>query len=166
MKKTFFLIVVVALLAVAGALYFLPPKDKVENTQNTDTATPTTTTPSTNQTNNDNNPPLPDSPEILVSNIKDNDVIKSPLHIEGQVLGTWMFEASFPVTILDANKKTVARGPAMTSDNWMTTDFVNFSIDLSFKKPATPTGFILFENDNPSGLPENAKAYMMPIRFE
>lgn len=109
---------------------------------------------------------LPDAPQIQVLEPKEGALLTSPLHVEGQVVGSWMFEASMPVSVLDGNKKLVAKAPATTEDNWMTTDFVHFSANLAFKKPSTPTGFLLIESDNPSGDPEKAKSYMIPVRFE
>ena len=103
--------------------------------------------------------------EIQVELPKADDVISSPLAVKGKVRGFWFFEASMPVSVLDADKKVLAKVPVQAKGEWMTEDFVEFEGQIPFTKSTTPTGFVLFENDNPSGLPENAKSFEVPIRF-
>lgn len=98
-------------------------------------------------------------------NLMPGQSIKSPLTITGKAVGNWYFEASFPVELLDGNGKSMMIVPAQAQGDWMTSSFVPFSVMLSFSKPATATGTIVFKNDNPSGLPENAKEVRIPIRF-
>lgn len=95
-----------------------------------------------------------------------NAKVKSPLHIEGEARGTWYFEASFPVKVLDANGKQLGIMPAQAEGEWMTENFVPFRADLMFETPTTETGVLVLEKDNPSGLPEYADEIRMPIRFE
>ena len=102
---------------------------------------------------------------IRVTKPARNAVAKSPLQIEGEARGVWYFEASFPVSLYDANGKLLARGPAMTAEEWMTQNFVPFALGLKFDPPTTATGTLVFEKDNPSGLPEHADEYRMPVRF-
>ncbi len=94
-----------------------------------------------------------------------NAIVKSPLQIEGEARGVWYFEASFPVSLYDANGKLLARGPAQAESEWMTQNFVQFALGLKFDPPTTATGTLVFEKDNPSGLPEHADEYRMPVRF-
>jgi len=42
---------------------------------------------------------------------------------------------------------------------------VPFTTELEFKTPTTETGFLLFKNANPSGLPEQEMTFEMPITF-
>lgn len=102
---------------------------------------------------------------IQVSEPIKNAKISSPVKIKGKARGTWYFEASFPVTITDANGVSLGVVPIQAKGDWMTTDFVPFEASISFTTPTTPTGFIVFEKDNPSGLPQNAKEYKLPIKF-
>jgi len=106
------------------------------------------------------------SDEIQVTSPKPDDLVKSPLRISGKARGSWFFEASFPVTLLDDNNEILARIALQAKGDWMTSDFVDFENMLSFSKPETDVGSLLFENDNPSGLPENAKSFSIPIRFK
>lgn len=94
-----------------------------------------------------------------------NDIVKSPLIIEGQARGTWYFEASFPVTLTDADGKILARAPAQAEGEWMTENFVPFKIGLKFDTPTTDTGFLILEKDNPSGEPKFDDQLKIPVRF-
>ena len=102
---------------------------------------------------------------IQVTSPSAGAVIKSPVTITGKARGTWYFEASFPARILDANNKVLVAQPAQALSDWMTTDFVPFSVTLEFVAPKTDTGFIVLAKDNPSGLPEHDDELRIPIRF-
>ena len=86
--------------------------------------------------------------------------------VEGEARGTWFFEASFPVRLLDGNGVELAVAPAQAQDDWMTEEFVPFAVRLQFFAPITATGTLVFEKDNPSGLPEHADELRVPVRFE
>jgi predicted small secreted protein len=93
------------------------------------------------------------------------DTIHSPFTITGRAKGNWFFEASFPVIITDSENNIVGTGVAQAKGDWMTSDFVDFTADVTFSKPNTQTGFIVFSNDNPSGLPANQKKEKFLIKF-
>ena len=95
-----------------------------------------------------------------------NASVRSPLVITGEARGNWYFEASFPVKILDANGNVLGQHYAEAQDEWMTTEFVPFKSTLNFSTPTTPTGTLVLEKDNPSGLPENDAEVRVPIRFD
>lgn len=92
-------------------------------------------------------------------------VVGSPLTVTGQARGTWYFEASFPVTVRDANDQLLGTGVAQAQGDWMTTEFVPFQATVNFSASSTPTGFVVLHKDNPSGLPENDAQVRIPIRF-
>jgi hypothetical protein len=102
---------------------------------------------------------------IRLASPRPNDIVKSPLLIEGEARGNWYFEASFPVSLYDGKGKLLARAPAEAQSDWMTTDFVQFKVGLKFNAPETETGFLVLEKDNPSGLPENADELRIPVKF-
>ncbi len=84
--------------------------------------------------------------------------------ITGKARGSFYFEGSFPVKLLDSTGKVLAQAPAQAQSNWMTNEFVPFKVTLTYTEPTAATGAILsFHNDNPSGLPENDKEYKMAI---
>lgn len=94
-----------------------------------------------------------------------NAKVASPLTVTGQARGSWYFEASFPVKLIDANDTVLAQGPAQAQGEWMTTEFVPFKAVLTFAPPQTATGFLIVHNDNPSGLPQNDKELRIPVTF-
>ncbi|HYE59771.1 MAG TPA: Gmad2 immunoglobulin-like domain-containing protein [Candidatus Kapabacteria bacterium] len=103
---------------------------------------------------------------IRVTNLEPNALVKSPLTVSGEARGYWYFEASFPIRLEDANGTVLVQSYAMAKGEWMTTEFVPFTTQLTFKKPTTKTGFLVLEKDNPSGLPEQADELKFPVRFE
>lgn len=94
-----------------------------------------------------------------------NATVGSPLVVAGSARGTWYFEASFPVRLLDANGKELVIAPAQAQGEWMTENFVSFASTLTFETPTTKTGTLILKNDNPSGLPENDKEVRIPVQF-
>ncbi len=102
---------------------------------------------------------------IRVTSLKAGDRIASPLTVRGEARGPWYFEASFPVKVLDANGKVLGQAPATAQGEWMTTAFVPFTATIAFAAPTTPTGTVVFEKDNPSGLPQNEDALRIPVTF-
>ena len=92
---------------------------------------------------------------ISVDKITDGDKLQSPLTITGKARGSWYFEASFPVRLVDLTGNTITSTHATAGSDWMTNDFVPFSSTISFDvTTATPADLVLAA-DNPSGLPQN-----------
>lgn len=98
--------------------------------------------------------------------------IQTPLLISGQARGNWFFEASAPVILVDWDGKIIAEGIITAEGDWMTTEFVPFSAELTFVSPYKTgdqdfmkRGALIFKKDNPSGLPENDDALEIPITF-
>lgn len=102
---------------------------------------------------------------IVVETPKPNAVIKSPVTIKGKARGNWYFEASFPFRVVDAAGTVLAQVPVQAQGEWMTTEFVPFEMSVPFKQPTTTTGMLIFEKDNPSGLPQNAAEVRILVRF-
>ena len=115
---------------------------------------------------------------IKVENPLPNQLVKSPMTFSGEARGYWFFEASFPIRVYDANGKELGVAVAQVQgdpvkspvgDNgagWMTEDFVSFSTTLELPLPETSAGVVVFEKDNPSGLPEHADEVRIPVRFD
>lgn len=102
---------------------------------------------------------------IRVNQPAPGTTITSPLAVGGEARGSWFFEASFPVRLLDANGDVLAQSIAETPFDWMTEDFVTFRANLAFNQPVTETGTLVLQRDNPSNLPENAAEVRIPVRF-
>lgn len=94
------------------------------------------------------------------------ETVTSPLTVSGKARGNWYFEASFPVTLKDATGKTLVQTYAQAQDEWMTEEFVPFSLIITFPRPETETGTLILHKDNPSGLPEYDQELEIPVRFK
>ncbi len=102
---------------------------------------------------------------IRIDSPRPNETVTSPLEITGEARGTWYFEASFPVKLLDGNGNQLGIIPAQAQGEWMTENFVPFKATLEFITPTTDTGTLVLEKDNPSGLPENDDSLIVPVKF-
>lgn len=113
--------------------------------------------------------PDPNGPEakanLIVSDLAPGDQVSSPLTVTGKARGYWYFEASFPAELLDANGNQLAITPAQAQSDWMTEDFVPFSVTLTYPTPATATGTLMLRKDNPSGEPQNDDFLAIPVVF-
>ena len=110
-------------------------------------------------------PEVPSHASIRVTAPSPGALIASPLTVAGEARGSWYFEASFPIRLVDAGGKELVAVPAQARGEWMTTSFVPFEVQLSFVPPISPGGFLILQKDNPSGLPEHADSLVIPIRF-
>lgn len=102
---------------------------------------------------------------ILAENPRPNQTISSPLTVKGRARGTYFFEASFPIRLVDENGRELAESYVEAQGEWMTEEFVPFSGELEFTTSAK-SGTLFLEKSNPSGLPENKMVLEVPVRFE
>ncbi len=112
----------------------------------------------------------PDDPSLVnlirVTNLEPEDTIESPLVIEGVARGTWYFEATFPVVLVNWDGLIIAETYAEAQSDWMTEEFVPFKATVTFETPDYgERGAIILQKSNPSGLPEHDNALEIPIRF-
>jgi hypothetical protein len=103
---------------------------------------------------------------IRVDNPHPDQLISSPLTISGQARGTWFFEASAPVQLVDETGTVLAESSIEAQGEWMTEAFVEFSGQLVFDSGQSKAGTLIVQNDNPSDIPENSRALQIPVRFE
>lgn len=93
--------------------------------------------------------------------------VSSPLTVTGRARGTWFFEGSFPVMLANWDGLIIAQAPAQAQGEWMTEDFVPFSVTLTFnQKQLYDRGSLILKKDNPSGLPEHDDALEVPVTLE
>lgn len=83
--------------------------------------------------------------------------------VVGKARGTWYFEASFPIALLDAQGKTIAVGIAQAQGDWMTENFVPFKALIKTPENYSGASMIVLKKDNPSGLPEHDASVSFPI---
>lgn len=94
-----------------------------------------------------------------------NQIITSPLEIDGTARGTWFFEADFPVKLYDEQANVIGTAVAQAQGEWMTEEFVAFNALLTFTQPSSQKGYLVLEKSNPSGLEENSDELRIPIQF-
>lgn len=91
----------------------------------------------------------------------------SPVVLSGEARGSWFFEGSFPVSIVDAEGAVLGEGFVTANADWMTNDFVPFVGLVEYKLDAsvgssTP-GSVVLRKDNPSGLPEHDDSFEVNV---
>lgn len=104
--------------------------------------------------------------KIILDSPLANATVNNPLLITGKARGSWFFEASFPIYLLDSHGNMLGQGVAQAQGDWMTSNFVPFKATLTFT--ADPqiigdAGTLVLQKDNPSGLPENDDALRVPV---
>ncbi len=103
---------------------------------------------------------------IRITKPKVGELIESPLIVEGEARGTWYFEGDFPVKILDENGSVLAYGYAShTSGEWMTENYVPFRGEVKFSNPNSAEGFVVFSQDDPSGMSRKVHSVSIPVKF-
>ena len=110
--------------------------------------------------------PTPAQETPSVSSPSANMKIVSPLKVTGKVPPGWMNEGVFPIKLVDASQKLIVQGQAKENvpGTWLSGNAVSFTATLTFKTSAT-SGFLILENDNPSGDPANLKTFEVPVNF-
>lgn len=103
---------------------------------------------------------------ITIDSPRPNDIVTTPLTIRGEARGTWYFEATFPVKIVDSDGNVLGQSYAQAQDEWMTEEFVPFESTLTFDPGDATEGVLVLEKDNPSGLPENDDQLRIPVYFK
>jgi hypothetical protein len=107
---------------------------------------------------------------VVINYPQEGDEISSPLVVKGKAVGNWFFEGDFPVIVTDWDGMIIGEGYATAKGEWMTEDFVEFEGTVEFvrdeRSMLKDNGAIIFQKDNPSGLPEHDDAREIPIYFE
>ncbi|MEX2010551.1 MAG: Gmad2 immunoglobulin-like domain-containing protein [Parcubacteria group bacterium] len=164
--KQLWIILLALLIIVGGWFYF---RDRSADVNDTNIATTTdngSTKPSENTT--DTSALETRTGDIIITSPLKGQVISSPLTLTGSARGGWYFEANAPVFLTDLDGKTLAQSYVMAEGEWMTTNFVPFRGTLSWTATSTGTstqGYVVFMNDNPSGLPHLEKSVKVPVTF-
>ncbi len=86
--------------------------------------------------------------------------------VMGEARGTWYFEASFPIELLDADGNVLATAIAQAKTDWMTEDFVPFNVEVAAPESYIGPATLVLKRDNPSGLPEHDRSISIPITVE
>jgi hypothetical protein len=103
--------------------------------------------------------------DVKIFSLTAGQKILSPLLVEGEAKGTWFFEASFPIKIIDEQGNVLGASFVQAQSDWMTENFVPFKGEISFVSQTAQKGFLVLAKDNPSGLPENDKEIKIPVEI-
>ncbi len=105
---------------------------------------------------------------LIVDTPQENATVTSPLVVSGHIDGTeyWTgFEGQVgTVRLLDGNGNLLVLGILTATTDWMQLP-TSFSTTLIFTTPTTSIGTLVFKNENPSGMPEREKQFILPINF-
>lgn len=105
--------------------------------------------------------------EVIIRTPRPNQIITSPLTVEGKARGgNWFFEGNAILRLLDENGNDIFISNVMATTDWMTEDYVEFKGQIRFISPASGSGTLVFKNDNPSGLSQHDKEFRVPVRFD
>ena len=117
---------------------------------------------------------------IAVSMPRPLELIESPLTFSGEARGTWFFEGSFPVVLVNWDGLIIAESyataqldPEDPDSTWMTEDFVPFEGTLEFVDPSfagsetdfSKWGTLIFQKNNPSDDYQLDDALEIPVLF-
>jgi len=101
---------------------------------------------------------------IQVAFPKDNQDVRSPIKISGKARGSWFFEGSFPIDLVDASGNIIGQGIATSTSDWMTEDFIDFSSEISYTRPtSTARALLVLKKDNPSDNPDLDQSIFIPV---
>lgn len=93
-------------------------------------------------------------------------VVGKEFSVIGKARGTWFFEASFPLEVLDKDGKSLATSYAQAEGEWMTENFVNFKGNIKVPESYIGPATLILKKDNPSGMLENDASISFPITIE
>lgn len=103
--------------------------------------------------------------EINLVSPKPYERVELPIKIKGGAKGTWFFEASFPLKLVNQRGNVIISSYVMTDEEWMREDFISFETEMTSDQIAGGASpyYLVLEKANPSGLPENADELSIPI---
>lgn len=145
-------VIILAALFVVGAWMFLVPKHAAN--------------PSTGGSNAEIVYENASTDLIRVTTPTPGAVTGKQFKVMGEARGNWFFEASFPITVLDKDGAALTTVVAQAGSEWMTTEFVPFTADVSIPESYIGSATIILNKDNPSGLPEHDASISFPITIE
>ncbi|MFA5072137.1 MAG: hypothetical protein WC511_07360, partial [Candidatus Pacearchaeota archaeon] len=109
---------------------------------------------------------IPENHGIQINNIKEGQLIESPLIIIGTVTqGKWAgFEGQMGrVELVESDGTILGTALLMATSDFMKFP-ATFEANLNFFSPKENEAFLVFYNDNPSGLPENSDMMSVPVK--
>lgn len=110
--------------------------------------------------------PTPNPSKPIVTSPLPNSKVTSPLKVTGTVPSGWMFEGVSIIKLVDEKNKLIVQGQAkeVVPGSWTSGEPIAFGATLTFKTTAK-SGFLILQNDNPSGIPEKSILFTVPVSF-
>ncbi|HCR55790.1 TPA: hypothetical protein DIV49_02355 [Candidatus Saccharibacteria bacterium] len=102
--------------------------------------------------------------KLVVYTPTKGEQVSSPLYVSGKVPGSWSFEASFPIKLVDETGNVIAQGQATLLDDWMTSALVPFNAKLSWTTARKGALSLVLEKDNPSGMSSNEDSLTIQLK--
>jgi hypothetical protein len=103
---------------------------------------------------------------IVVDNPFPGAVTGKEFTVRGKARGNWYFEANFPIEVRDKDNKILFQSGVQAKGEWMTENFVPFSVVVKVPQSYIGKATVILKNDNPSGLPEHDRSISFPITIE
>ncbi|MFB6226519.1 MAG: hypothetical protein ABEJ02_04150 [Candidatus Paceibacteria bacterium] len=103
--------------------------------------------------------------KIKLTNISDGDTIDRVTTIEGKARGPWYFEANFTLKAKTPSGQTIDTFVAEAQQDWMTENFVPFTIDIDLSNYSGSTAILEFQKANPSGMPQHDDSYSIQVNL-
>jgi hypothetical protein len=106
--------------------------------------------------------------EIIIDEPQIGEGVSPSFVVKGKAPGTWYFEATFPIFVVDDNDNVIGSCIAQAQSDWMVEDYVAFEglVEIENKSSLVEGGLnavLILRRDNPSGLPENDDFVEVPI---
>lgn len=150
MSKALIIGIILVLTVIAGGYFLIfqtPPTPPV-------ISTPTAiSTPSISSNQPTLTSPQPES------------IITGPLVIRGYVPKNWTFEGQFRMKLLDDKRKLIIQDRVPVEWDAENQKDALYFVESYNYHTTSKSGYLVLENDNPSGLPENHKSTETPIYF-
>jgi len=133
-----------------------------------------TVQPSVSTTTNDAGTPAPPPApaatplhsRIVVTYPQANASVPKKFTVTGKAPGNWFNEAQAPAMVQDENGDKVGIGQMQAKGDWMTTDLVNFTADITIDQAYSGPATLVLLKDNESGLPQNDDSLEIPITIQ
>lgn len=104
--------------------------------------------------------------DLKLDTFKENDLLNNKEIIKGKMKGNYFFEGTFPIIVEDLNGNVLGQTTTKITPGWETEDFVKFETEeIIFDNKNKKEGYLIFKNDNPSGLPEYEKTIKIKVKF-
>ena len=112
--------------------------------------------------------PITGTQGLAILSLRPNQEISSPLKITGTVNGNgWSgFEGQVGnVSLLDDKGSRIGSAILKATTDWMSPS-VGFQTYLQFSSDRDQDGKLIFNNEDPSGLPDKNREYILPVKIK